>query len=457
MEGPPVSDETCAADRPATFRDVFASRAYRYVFGANTLSWVGDHLAKAAVTALVYDRTRSVALSAIAFGLSYLPWLTGGPVLAAIAERHRYRTVMIICDILRAVLMALVAIPGVPVGVMLLLLFATGLANPPFQAARSALLPQILTGDRYVVGLSLQTSTGQAAQITGYVIGAGLAPFWPRVALLINAATFLMSALLIRIGVGEQGPIAQVRAAERHLGRETLDGFRIVFGTRVLRAIAVVVFSAMLFAVVPEGLAAAWAVDLSASRADRGWIQGVIMMSEPVGFIVGGLVIGRLVRPELRRRLIQPFAVLGPLALVPAFVQPSVAVLALMCVICGFSVAGMMPAANGLFVQALPAGYRARAFGVMQGGVQVMQGVAVLATGVLADRYDIPSVVGGWSLAGVLLLAIIWLRWPSPGAVADAITAASAQPVPAPPHLRPGRRPGPVEAPGISAESTAPV
>lgn len=51
-----------------------------------------------------------------------------------------------------------------------------------------------------------------------------------------------------------------------------------------------------------------------------------------------------------------------------------------------------------------------RAFGVMQGGVQVMQGIGVLATGLLADRYAIGVVVGGWSLARVLLLLVMWPR-----------------------------------------------
>jgi len=421
------TDGSRREDQAATFRDVFASRAYRFLFAANALSWIGDYLAKAAVSALVYDRSGgSVALSALAFGLSYLPWLAG-PLLASIAERYRYRTVMVICDVSRAVLLLVVAIPGMPVGVMILLLFAAGFANPPFQAARSALLPQILAGDRYVVGLSLQASVGQAAQITGYVIGASLAPYWPQAALLINALTFTLSAVFIRIGIDEQGPIGP--PADRHLGRETLDGFRIVFGRRVLRAIAVVVFAAMLFASVPEGLAAAWAGELATSRADRGWIQGTIMMAAPIGFIVGGVLIGRLVRPAMRRRLIQPLAVLAPLSLVPAVFQPPVAVLALMCVICGFSVAGMLPAANGLFVQVLPAAYRARAFGVMQSGVQVMQGVAVLATGLLADRYGIPNVVGAWSLAGVVLLSVVWLRWPSSGTIEEATAEASPQPV----------------------------
>ena len=67
---------------------------------------------------------------------------------------------------------------------------------------------------------------------------------------------------------------------------------------------------------------------------------------------------------------------------------------ALLAAVCGFAVAGLLPVANGLFVQALPDGYRARAFGVMATGVQVIQGGAVLVTGLLAERFAIPLVVG---------------------------------------------------------------
>ncbi|NHW87431.1 MFS transporter, partial [Escherichia coli] len=94
--------------------EVFAEHEYRAVFAASTLTWVGDYVAKAAVTLLVYRETESVALSAAAFAVSYLPWLVGGPLLATLAERHRFRRVMVACDLIRMALMLLVAIPGMP-------------------------------------------------------------------------------------------------------------------------------------------------------------------------------------------------------------------------------------------------------------------------------------------------------------------------------------------------------
>ncbi|MEV0427551.1 MFS transporter [Micromonospora sp. NPDC050495] len=419
-----VSDERPAPEGPATFHDVFGQAEFRALFAATALSWIGDYIAKAAVTLLVYRQTDSVALSAAAFAASYLPWLVGGPVLAAVAERHRYRQVMVTCDLLRMALMVLVALPGVPPWAVLVLLFLATLANPPSQAARSAVIPQLLHGDRLVVGLSVISSAGQASQVLGYLIGAAIAAFSPPAALLVNAATFAASAALVRFGLRNR-PSAMTAAHRSHLLRETAQGFQIVFGQPVLRAIAVLVFSAMLFSIVPEGLAAAWATERSGGALSNGSAQAVIMAANPVGYILGGLAVGRLVGPARRLTLLRPLAVLAPLVLVPALFDPPPVVVALLAAACGFAVAGVVPTANGLFVRALPDGYRARAFGVMASGTQIIQGAAVLVTGLLAERFAVPAVVGVWSAVGVVLMLAAALTWPRPETVDAAVAAAS--------------------------------
>jgi MFS family permease len=410
-------------ERPATFRDVFAVAEFRALYIACSLSWMGDYLARAAITALVYRQTQSVLLSAASFAVSYLPWILGGPLLAALAERHSYRRVMISCDLARMALIGAVAIPGMPVQAMLVLLFLAMLGNPPTQAARSALLPLLLTRDKLVVGLAVNTSTSQAAQVIGYVLGAALATAYnPETALIIDAVTFAASAALIATGVRERPPPAVARS---HLLHETGEGFRVVFGNRVLRSVAILVFSLMLVAIVPEGLAAAWAAETNPGPEFRGLAQGLIMAANPVGFILGGLLIGRFVAPAARRRLIRPLAVVAPLALVPAVVAPSAPVVALMAMVSGFAVAGLMPTLNGMFVLALRHGFRARAFGVMQGGMQLCQGGAVLVTGLIADRFPLPVVVGAWSAGGAVLMIAVVSRWPSAAAFDEAIAIAA--------------------------------
>jgi MFS family permease len=419
-----VSDEARPGERQATFRDVFSSGEYRALYAANVLSWIGNYLAKVAVTALVYAETDSVALSAATFALSYLPWLAGGPFLAALAERHRYRGVIVACDLIQMVLIAAVALISMPTAAVMVLLFVASMAAPPAQAAKSAALPLILRGDRLVVGLSLNLTTGQVAQVVGYLAGGALSVLSPRLALLINAATFAASAAIIRLGLRDRPP-AMTAAHRSHLLRETGEGFAMIWSSPVLRAIQILVFTSMLFAIVPEGLAAGWAAELIDAQSEREFAQGMIMAANPVGQMLGALLIARLVRPEVRRKLIRPFAILAPLSLVPALFDPGVLGIVVMAAVCGFAVAGMLPALNGLFVQALPDGYRARAFGVMQAGVQTMQGVAVLGTGLLASRFEVPAVVGVWSLAGVLLVSLAAARWPRPAQFATATAAAA--------------------------------
>jgi MFS family permease len=396
-----------------------ASREFAAVFFAGALSWLGDYAARAAVTALVYQRTNSVAASSAAFAISYLPWLGIGSLLSSIAERHSYRRVMINCDLLRMVLMALIALISMPVWTMLGLLFLTALLNPPFEAARSALQPQLLDGDRYVVGVAMQRTSAQAAIVLGYVLGASAAGYDARLALLFNAATFGISALLVGVGVTERAPLmtADLRT---NLIRETAEGFGVVFRSPVLRAIAIIVFAESFFTVVPEGLAAGWAGELTHSNSSFGFYQALIMMSNPVGWIIGGLLVGRLVAPSTRVRLIRPLAILAPVTLVPAIFSPNVWVIATMNMCCGVAIGGFLPAINGLFVQCLPQAFRARAFGVMQSGTQVVQAIAVLMAGVIADMIAVPVVAGLWGIAGVIALVLASLWWPQPQIIADA-------------------------------------
>jgi MFS family permease len=413
-------------ERTATFREVLASREYKAIFGASALSWFGDYAARAAVTALVFQQTHSIAQSAATFAISYLPWLGFGSVLSAVAERHSYRRVMVICDVARMLIMATIALLhplNPPVLVLMGLLFLTALLNPPFDAARSAMLPQILEGDRYVVGLSLQRTVSQISMIAGYLGGAAFAAANPNNALYFNAATFGFSAIAIGFFVRERAP--SLREDERtSLLRETAAGYSVVFRNRVLRAVALIVFSAALFGAIPEGLAAAWSHEFSHEKHLHGWFQGAIMMAGALGFIIGTLVVSRFLSPARRIKLIRPFAILTPLTLVPALISPEFPLVVAMTVASGIALAGILPATNGLFVQVLPPSYRARAFGVIQSGLYLLQGASVTIAGWLASRtHQLPEVVGLWAIGGVVLMVVMSVAWPSSATISDAILA----------------------------------
>lgn len=425
------------SDRPARFREVFAVREYRAVFGASTLSWIGDYFSRVAITFLIFQDTGQVWLSAAAFAISYLPWVAGGPVLAALAERYPYRRVMISCDLVRMVLIATLAIPAMPLWLLLGLLFVSSLMTPPAQSARSAMLPLLLKGDRYVVGLSVQAMVAQAAQVGGYALGGTFAALVsPRAALLVDSVTFALSAFLIWRWVKPR-PSAMTAAHRSHLLRETAEGFRLVFSDRVMRPIAFLVFALVSVVIVPEGLAAAWSADLGGGA----WRAGLLMASLPFGYVVGALIVGRMLAPSTRMKLIRPLALLTPLALGFALLRPPFVLVLVIGAVAGFGNAVLMPL-NGLFVQVLPDAYRARAFGIMQGGMQVLHATAVLITGAIAEQFSVPVVVGAWAAGGLLLIALAARNWPAQQVIDSQIARVAAL------NQKPGEAPTPASRSG---------
>src|ERR1700712_5962744 len=89
----------------ATFRDVFAVKEFRPLFGTFLLSTAGDELARVALTVLVYQRTSSSLLSSLTFAIGHLPWLLGGPLLSAVADRLPRHRVLVAADVTRALLL----------------------------------------------------------------------------------------------------------------------------------------------------------------------------------------------------------------------------------------------------------------------------------------------------------------------------------------------------------------
>ena len=114
--------------RAARYRDVFANGEFRALWFAELVSSAGDQVARVALSVLVYVRTQSAALAAFTFALTFLPALLG-PLLAGLADRYPRREVMIVCDLSRGALMAVMALPFAPLWVMFPLIFVAQLLS----------------------------------------------------------------------------------------------------------------------------------------------------------------------------------------------------------------------------------------------------------------------------------------------------------------------------------------
>lgn len=427
------SRSEATGERPATYREVFASSELTALFASFAVSKAGSMLARVAVTFLVFTNTDSPLLATGAFAITYAPYLGPAQLLAALADRLSYRTVMVVSDVLRMVFIGMVGViavlplsPHVALPLMLALVFASAMVEPAYQSARSAMMPHLVDGDVLTLAMSVYLTLNQSAQLAGYFLGGVFAAFNPDLALFINAAGFAVSAVVLMVFVKKRPPVATDQPRQ-NLFAETAAGFRLVFGNRILRIIALVVFTTVMFTIIPEGAAAPWAAEVGGDAL----LQGVIMASAPIAAIVSSVVFTRFTPPALRQRLIRPLVFLAPLALVPALFQPSPAMVVVIAIVCNLAAASLSPL-NAIFIKAVPDGYRARAFSVMQSGMMLIQGIAVVSMGLLTKvGLSVAHSVGAWGVAGVIIVGGLLVFWPASSEFDDAVAAASAPGEPA--------------------------
>ena len=398
---------------------MFAVREFRPLFGTFLLSTAGDELARVALTVLVYQRTSSPLLSALTFAIGHLPWLLGGPLLSSLADRLPRHRVLIGADLTRAALLGLMAIPGTPLPVLLALLFLVSLCAPPFESARSALMADVLEGDRYAVATSLTNITLQLAQVVGFLAaGALVAVLSPSAALLIDGATFLVSAVwLARRLQRRPAPLAEAGEGPRSLWQDTGDGLRLIGRSPRLLAIMGVLWIGTLFAYASEGVAAPLVEELGhrtdghrpavggqpARRHDRRPRRRPPGGPGPAG-TAGGPARRPVAGPDPRRRAGRRPRGAGR----PRRSASSIALLFLS----GLGASWLIPL-NVSFVQAVPSAYRGRAFGVAVSGLYGVQAIGALLAGLGAEGLSASAVLalsGGLGLLAVTPALVAYRR-----------------------------------------------
>jgi MFS family permease len=395
---------SATAPHRATFGEVFAIGEFRALWLAQVLSVAGDQLARVALTLLVYDRTHSALLAAVTFAASVVPSFIGGIALSGLADRLPRRRVMIACDLLRVVLVVVMALGGLPIGALVALLFLVTLIGAPFQSARAALYPDILAGDLYVFGTAVTLTTLQFAQVVGFAVGGAIVGFFGvPTSLLVDAATFVLSALITWLWV-RSAPAAGGAHGEPAVPIHPLAGLRLVFSSPALRT-PMLLGWLIAFYNVPEGVSAPLAATLGGGVV----AVGLILASQALGASVGAVAFSKLVPPERRARWMSPLAATACGVLALFVFRPPLPVALLLLALSGIFDCYQV-AANASFVRATPPRQRSQAFGIAQGGMSLGQGAAMVLAGAAAEQYSPSLVVAVSGAFGAALAVVLAVR-----------------------------------------------
>ena len=173
-------------------------RNFRLIWTAGIVSQLGDWSARLALALLVLERSGGAATVGLVGVLFVVPWLGVGQLLTAWSARFGRRAVLMSCDGFRGVAFLAIGTVDMSTPVLLVVVLLAALADPVFEATKSALITETVTKDDYSDAIQVMHVANQAASLVGYAGGGLLVGFFgAETTLTLNGLTFLLSAVLV--------------------------------------------------------------------------------------------------------------------------------------------------------------------------------------------------------------------------------------------------------------------
>jgi len=286
---------------PVTFKRVLMSRRFFVLWLAQLVSAFGDWLALLALFSFVayrlYGAPSQVSWMLISFTL---PAAFLGPIAGVFVDRWDIKRTMIVSDLIRAVLAALLAF-STDLSQIYFLVFALSSVSCFFQPAQNVALPLLVSKEELLVANALNAQTVQFVRvISPAVAGALVAWVGEKLCFYIDSLSFIFSAtMLMTIIIPRE--MTESNKGIRSVSAELLQGLRFIFEHRAILFLTVSMTAAVFAAGAFEASIVVYVRDvLSASS----WLYGSIVSLVAAGTILGALLIGRFGQKQSRLFLV---------------------------------------------------------------------------------------------------------------------------------------------------------
>lgn len=218
---------------------------FRWLLGSSWVTNLGDGIVLAAGPLLVASMTDDARLVALGATLQWLPPLLFGLLAGALSDRLDRRRLVIVMNVVRALILAVLATAvvtdQVTVAIVLAALFLLGTSEVFADNTASTLLPMLVHRDDLAIANSrLQAGFITVNQLAGPPLGAALfaagaaLPFASE-AVLVVAGAVLVSRLRL--------PAHAEQRAETHIGRDIAEGVRWSLRHPAVRTLILTIFT----------------------------------------------------------------------------------------------------------------------------------------------------------------------------------------------------------------------
>lgn len=278
---------------------------FRWNLASSWMGQLGDGIALAAGPLLVASLTRDPALIAAAAMVQNLPTLLLGLYAGAIADRVDRRRLVLTGNLVRVVVLAVlvvtIATGTVSIALLLVTLFAVGVAELFADSGWRAVLPMIVPKADLGIGNARQMSGFLVAnQLIGPAVGATLFALGSAVPFGVQGCALLLSAVLFaKVRLPREDAVER---PEQHIGHDILDGLRWIAGNAPIRTLTLVIFIFNITWGAPWGVLVYWAQERLGVDAVG---FGLLTTATAVGGVTSVLLYDRLERRVPLARLMK--------------------------------------------------------------------------------------------------------------------------------------------------------
>lgn len=373
-----------AHDQPVrTYRQIFALPEFRVLFAARCATIAAVSISGLALGTVTLNSTGSTVLTALALFGGPLITLIGSATVLGFNDTIGPRRATLLMPLTSTVVCALQAIPALPWPARFALLCLPYLIGSATSGSTMRLLAEVVPPGGFLLGRSNSQSCCRRDS------GRRLCARW--------------TAPSLRFGIRERSatqPATKVVRRTRAVNRQLL-------GSPVTRPLYLAIW-------VPPGLIVGCEA-LFLPYAGSTW-AGYLFAVTAAGMMLGDVIVGRVVPPHHRDRLIGPLRWLLALPYAGLAGTPNVIITLVLAFLASIGYAASLPLQERLLTQTAPE-IRGQVFGLCSSGMMIGQALGALVGGLLATVIS-PShsmaILAAGSLMATLILTVP-LRRSAPG------------------------------------------
>ncbi|MGI8816441.1 MAG: MFS transporter [Pseudonocardia sp.] len=393
-------------DAPAgmsSLRLLRANGAFRLLWTARAVSFLGDSLSLVALMLHVAASTgHALAVALLLLVGDGVPALFG-PLAGTISDRFELKRVLVGCEVAQGVIVMVIALWLPSLSMLLALVAVRGIAGQIFQPASRAVVPDVVR-DRDLEGANAAIGIGtNGGEALGPLLAAILFPIvGVRGVLLVDAATFVVSALLLAV-LPLRLRTPETDTERTSLWQDTGAGLRYIVATPLVRTIGLGFFAIVAFTGIDDVALVFLATDTLGAGSSA---VAVLLAAVGIGLFIGYALLARPHRIGMVALLLAGFATSTAGNLLTGLVWAVTAAF-LFQAVRGLGIAALDIAVNTLLQRNVPTAYLGRVFGSLYAAVGIAAALSYVLGGLLIDATNprVAFLVAG--SGGLLTTAVV--------------------------------------------------